>query len=262
MRIVHPSMTRRDVLRSAVAATLTERPSQFLRYETVSLAGPRAVTYRLRHRRASVVIRHGTRDIDRLISTYARSHIALPEVVRTAVPAGRPLRMLDLGAGTGIAASALLEVFPDAELTSVEPDPMNLIILRRTIRANPHVRGWNEVVGATGDGTYLRGSGYGRFASRDSDDERLSRTTPIDPFPLLAHAAVARLNIQGAEWQLLADPRFWELRPPVVVLECHERGCPRSDPVGHGARLLSSAGYRLMRGTRLNESVLYAWRPS
>jgi hypothetical protein len=44
MRIVHPSMSKRDVLRSAVAAGLTDRPLQFLRYETISLAGPRAVT--------------------------------------------------------------------------------------------------------------------------------------------------------------------------------------------------------------------------
>ncbi len=197
-------MTWRDVARSAAAATLTDRPLQFLRYETVSLAGPRAVTYTLRGRQASAVVRHGTRDVDRLIAAFGRRVFAVPSQAREQLRALDRINVLDLGAGPGMTALALLDQYPGARVTSVEPDPISAVILRRAIRANPRFTGWSEILAAVGDGAYLRGPGYGRFGPKMTEQRRQARTVPVDASTMLRECDVIALNLQGAEWGVLA----------------------------------------------------------
>jgi SAM-dependent methyltransferase len=261
MRIVHPSMTRRDVARSVAAAALVEHPLRFVRYETVSLAGPRAITYRLTGRGVSAVIRHGSRDIDRMLEVFARGLYALPEPLRETLGRGQP-RILDLGAGPGLTSLGLLAQYPDATVVSVEPDPINALILRRTMAANPRFDRWSEVVGAVGAGEYLRGPGYGRLGPAVTDDARREQAGPVDGFELLGQADLAVLNIQGAEWRLLGDPRFADSAPPALILEAHRRGAPSADPVQAAGRTLSDLGYRLItrRKGRAGNAVLLGWR--
>ncbi len=45
-----------------------------------------------------------------------------------------------------------------------------------------------------------------------------------------------KIDIEGAEWALLADPRFRELRAPVVGLEYHAQGGAPADPAPPRAR--------------------------
>jgi len=256
-------MTWRDVARSAAAATLTDRPLQFLRYETVSLAGPRAVTYRIRGRGAAVVIRHGTRDVDRLIAAFARHVFAIPGPARAQLDTIARPKVLDLGAGPGVTALALLAQYPSARVTSVEPDPINGIILRRTIRANPRFVGWSEILAAAGDGSYLKGPGYGRFGPKMTDERRRAQAPAIEVSAMLEAADVVVLNMQGGEWQLLAGRRLSECPARVVFLEPHHRGCAEADPAACAGRLLAEAGYRVVvrsPGPGRN-AVLCAWRP-
>ena len=261
MRIVHPSMTRRDVARSVAAAALVTHPVRFIRYETVSLAGPRAVTYSLTRRGASAVIRHGSRDIDRLLDVFGRGLYSLPDPQRAALARGQA-RILDLGAGPGLTALGLLLQCPDATVVSVEPDPINALILRRTMAANLRFAGWSEIVGAVGEGEYLRGPGYGRFGPGVTDDARREHATSLEGFALLSGADLAVLNIQGAEWRLLSDPRFADSAPPALILEPHRRGAPPGDPVQTAGRLLSELGYRLIirRKGRRGNAILFGWR--
>jgi hypothetical protein len=263
MRVFHPSMTWRDVARSAAAATLTERPLQFLRYETVSLAGPRAVTYRIRGRGVAAVIRHGSRDIDRLITAFGRRAFAIPQPARDQLGELDRPTVLDLGAGPGMTALALLAQLPDARVTSVEPDPITGIILRRTMRANPRFAGWGEILAAAGDGTYLRGPGYGRFGPRMTEERRRARTEPLDVSAMLLQADLLALNMQGGEWGVLGDGALARSAARVVFLEAHRRGCPVEDPVACGERLLLDAGFRLARTSpgAGGNVVLCAWRP-
>lgn len=254
-------MTWRDVARSAAAATLTDRPLQFLRYETVSLAGPRAVTYALRGRQASTVVRHGSRDIDRLLAAFGRRVFAVPQPAHDLLRAiGRP-RVLDLGAGPGMTALALLDQYPDASVTSVEPDPISAIILRRTMRANPRFAGWSEILAAAGDGAYLRGPGYGRFGPKMTEERRRAQAEPLDVSGLLRDCDLLALNVQGAEWGLLADGQLARSAAQVVFFEPHQRGCPGPDPVACAGRLVSDAGFRIVSRSSGGRIVLCAWRP-
>jgi FkbM family methyltransferase len=254
-------MTRRDVARSAAAALLTDRPLQFLRYETVSLAGPRAVTYTLRGRQGSAVVRHGSHDVDRLIGAFGRRVYTIPAPARELLRTSDRLQMLDLGAGPGMTALALLEQHPTARVTSVEPDPINGIILRRTMRANPRFTGWTEILAAAGDGSYLTGPGYGRFGPKMTEERRRARAEALDLSTLLRECDVLALNIQGAEWDVLGDGRLAGSAAQVVFLEPHARGCPEPDPAACAGRMLSAAGFRIVSRANGPKVLLCAWRP-
>ncbi len=256
-------MTWRDVARSTAAASLTDRPLQFLRYETISLAGPRAVTYDIRGRGVSAVIRHGSRDIDRLITAFGRRAFMIPSPARGQLDALERPAVLDLGAGSGLRALAMLGQLPDARVTSVEPDPINGIVLRRTMRANPRFAGWREILAAAGDGAYLRGPGYGRFGPRMTEERRRARAEPLDVSAMLLEADLLALNMQGGEWGVLGGGQLGRSAARVVFLEPHRRGCPEQDPVACGERLLSEAGFRVTRRTAAGGGtlVLCGWRP-
>jgi hypothetical protein len=52
-----------------------------------------------------------------------------------------------------------------------------------------------------------------------------------------------KMDIEGAEWDILTDPRLSELKARAIVLEWHSIGCPEPDPHKAAARLLVEAGY-------------------
>jgi FkbM family methyltransferase len=234
-----------------------------MRYETVSLAGPRAVTYRRVRGGGSVVVRHGTEDAELLALVLRRRPYRLTPAAQATLRARpAPPRIADLGAHTGVAALAWLDDFPGARIVSVEPDPMNAIILRRMVAANPGLTEWTVRVAAVGDGAFLRGPGYRRRAPGTTEAARAARGPALDAFELLAAADLARLNVQGREWPILADERLAALQTGVIVVECHRRGCPGADPAGVATAALQRAGYataRLAKRPRGNP-VVCAWR--
>ena len=57
-----------------------------------------------------------------------------------------------------------------------------------------------------------------------------------------------KLDIEGAEWPILADSRFAGLRVPVVMLEHHNEGAPAgATPEESAERALTDAGYDVER---------------
>jgi SAM-dependent methyltransferase len=85
-------------------------------------------------------LQHGS-SFGAIAATYAERRPGYPDAaVRWAlepVARRRPLRVLDLAAGTGKLTTALIDSLAglDAELTAVEPDPAMLAELRRTLPA-------------------------------------------------------------------------------------------------------------------------------
>ena len=65
----------------------------------------------------------------------------------------------------------------------------------------------------------------------------------VDVFPRFEDADLVKIDIEGAEWALLADPRFRELRAPVVGLEYHAQGGAPADPAAAARTALEDAGY-------------------
>ena len=84
-------------------------------------------------------------------SDYSRFRVSYPNVLFDGLRSfcgpfaeGRPLKVLDLGSGTGFSSRAFLEFFPNTELTVVEPDTAMLAASREVLVNHSCVRYVNE----------------------------------------------------------------------------------------------------------------------
>jgi hypothetical protein len=85
----------------------------------------------------------------------------------------------------------------------------------------------------------------------------------VDVLPELLAADVVKIDIEGAEWPIVTDPRFRELRARAVVLEYHEWGCPEDNPRALAEQALSIAGFELVHAGQkpaFGAGVLWGWR--
>jgi len=194
--------------------------------------------YRLRERPAvSVVVRHTTPDLGVLDEVFGERIYAPPR------PLGTPARVLDLGGNVGLFGAWALARWPGAEITSVEPDPHNLEVLERCVAANAGA--WRVVPAAASTrGGELRFSA-GRFACSMvvDDGDGTVRVPAVDVLPWLARTDLAKVDIEGGEWELLGDERFRAEGPAALVLEYHPHRCPSSDSTRAAVGLLERAGY-------------------
>jgi FkbM family methyltransferase len=132
----------------------------------------------------------------------------------------------------------------------VEPLPRNVELLQRNLeRALP--AGTYEVVAAaatTHDGELTFGGGDFTQGHILDDGAEGIRVPGRDVFSLTDDVDLLKLDIEGAEWAVLADPRFAALRAPVVMLEHHNEGAPAGrSPEESAERALRDAGYGVER---------------
>lgn len=200
--------------------------------------------------RVAFHLRHATDDLQTFAQVVAEQHYAMPvPVIDTLRALGRPPEVVDLGANVGLFSAQVLERWPDAHVVAFEPDPANAAVLARSIAANPALR-WELVQAAAGvaDGEVTFAAG--RFAtSRIAGAGEGGVTVPVrDAFAWLAGADLVKIDIEGAEWPLIADPRFAALPARVVALEYHAHGAPDGDPGAAAERALRRAGFATERG--------------
>jgi FkbM family methyltransferase len=160
----------------------------------------------------------------------------------------QPRTILDLGANVGASVLWFHRRFPEAEIHAVEPDQRSLAKLRRNVGALPGVTiHAAAVAGDDGRRTFYeaeRGwssSLYGRAAAED----RPATVTTVT-LPTLVHRHVGRervdllkLDVEGAEWEILARWRLAELAD-VVAGEMHpgllDDEAAARDAARHGLR--------------------------
>lgn len=236
-----------------------------LRFGWAELTSDRVLTHRLRDSDVVVTVRHGTGDILILDEIFLQREYELPpEVERLLSRAARP-EVVDVGANIGLFGAWLLTQFPSARIVSIEPSPENLGVLEQTVEANHRGDDWRVVPAAAGTAP-----GTSTFKLAGIATSRLARegesgltVDVVDFFDLARDADLVKLDIEGAEWPLLADERLASLRAAVVV-EFHADGCPSSDPKDAATRALERAGYVVRPKSerpRLGTGVLWAWRP-
>ena len=69
---------------------------------------------------------------------------------------------------------------------------------------------------------------------------------------------LAKIDIEGAEWEVLADPRFVACAPPLLVLEYHP--VPGVvDAAAEARALLQAAGYELAEGATQAFGIGMLW---
>jgi FkbM family methyltransferase len=226
----------------------------------------RAVTdvYRLRESGVAVALRHHSGDILVLDEIFSQREYDPPPEVKAAL--GRlptAPRIVDLGANIGLFGAWALGRFPGATIVAVEADPANAAVHRRTIEANGLESRWRLA-----EGFASTDSGVVRFAAGEHATSRAAtggdgiEVASIDVLPELVGTDLLKVDVEGAEWAILADPRFPEACPPVVVLEYHEAGCPGPDPAEAAEGGLCAAGLEVVRASakpRFGAGLLWAF---
>ena len=203
--------------------------------------------YRLAGSDVVVHLRHHTPDVNTFEQVLAAGHYVLPAPVEQALrDLGRPPEIVDLGANIGLFGADMLRRFPDAHVVAFEPEPSNAEVHRRSVEANP-ARRWElvEAAAGTSEGTVRFATGLFSNSSIVGDDaESASVEVPLrDALPSMERADLVKIDIEGAEWGLIADERFRRLRAIGVVLEFHRNACPEPDPRALATRTLREAGY-------------------
>jgi FkbM family methyltransferase len=223
--------------------------------------------YRLRGSGVAICIRHSTPDVITMEEVLAeRQYEPPPSLQHVFDSNGEPLQVADLGANVGLFSAWLLGRRPDARIVAFEPDPANAAVLEQTVRANHREADWQVVraCAATADGE-VSFVGGGFAVSRIAEQGEAGATTlpAADVFPHIAQADFLKLDIEGGEWAILADPRFRQVAAKALVLEYHPHLCPAPDPRAHVDRLLTDAGWQVTH-TEFDRpgghGVLWAWR--
>jgi FkbM family methyltransferase len=244
----------------ALRGSLTRSPLSFAVNEL--RPGRHVAVYELRERGVFVALRHKTPDILLLDEIFSQREYELPTPVARRICALGPLRVADIGANIGLFGAFLSTRLRLTEVVAIEADQANVAVLRRCAEANRARARWTVVpaVAATSAGTV-------RFVSGDYSLSRIGDegepVPAVDVFPYLAGVQLVKIDIEGAEWPILADPRFRELRAPAVVLEYHHDGCPGSDPQAEAKACLLGAGYQTSPGPTkpaYGAGIIWGWR--
>ena len=84
-----------------------------------------------------------------------------------------------------------------------------------------------------------------------------------DAFALLGELDLLKIDIEGGEWAILADPRAVALQVPVVMLEYHAQAAPSADPAADAKSALERAGYATESAgeTRPGFGVMWGYKP-
>lgn len=172
-----------------------------------------------------------------------------PEVAIRLDELSHPLRIIDLGANIGLFGAYAHQRWPHAEVIAYEADPANAAVHRRCMALNDAGGRWTlrECFAAAECGTQIfeaDGSPLSR-AVEDLAAGAAVETRSVDVLPELARAELAKIDIEGAEWPILLDPRLGCPGPAAIVLEFHSAGCPQADPAVAARDALARAGYRI-----------------
>ena len=248
------------VVQVSIQATTVREPVRFF-FRELSASG-RLARYQLRSSDRAVLVRHNTADPLVLEEVFYTRHYETPaEVAAVLDGLGRPPRMVDLGANIGLFGVWALARWPDAQIVAFEPDRANAAVARLCIEANGAAEQWQliEAAAADRDGrvSFISGD-YSRSRIGEGSDE----VEAVDIFPYLDDADFVKVDIEGGEWALLADPRFKQLAAPVLVLEYHRDQAPGPDPQADALAAVRRAGYetRVVAEFDPGQGLFWGWR--
>jgi FkbM family methyltransferase len=267
-RVVKSDLVQSQIMTARALSVVHER-ARFLRGQ---LAGHGTARYELRRRPGVFHLRHGSGDVAILNKIFARdpatSSYEPPAAVAAALDATRAPRILDVGANIGLFGVYALGRWPEARITSFEPDPDNFRVLDLTVGANQREGSWDDVPAAVsnadGELEFAPGDGAKSHLSPTAADEATITVPAVDFFGRLGDGVdLVKMDIEGGEWQILADPRLATAPVRVIRLEWHTLLCPEDDARTAAVDLLKAGGFpHVVDGDRQHgrNGVLWAWR--
>lgn len=238
--------------------------TRFALREIIGTGGGEHV-YRLRRSDGRVVLRHGTPDLEIFHELVVADAYAPPSAAKPMLNANPPRSIVDLGANVGLFGVVAQERWRNAELVAFEPDPDNAAVLRRCIAANGADGRWKvvEAFAAAEDGEtrFLASHDSHSRAAWDVEEHDVITVPAVDIFGYLGTADLLKIDIEGAEWPIISDPRFAASSLTAIVLEYH--GAAGSEPHERASALLRDAGFELLtchRDDSLGVGTIWGWR--
>ncbi len=193
-------------------------------------------------------LRQGTADLGIFIEIFVDRVYDLPGDVLACLERSETPRVLDLGGHIGLAGISLLEQLPGARIVAFEPDPDNFRILQRCIRSNGLQQRWQarERGAGASDGAAHFSAGLSSSSKLVARDEPSEVTVAVtDVLPEISTSDLVKMDMEGAEWAILGDPRFQSAAPEVLVMEYHSHLCPAAEPRSAASDALHRAGYEV-----------------
>jgi FkbM family methyltransferase len=214
----------------------------------------------------ALILRSRSRDIDMFREVFGVHVYDPPPAATAALKAlGRRPHVVDLGGNVGITSVRLRQLFPGADVVTYEPDPANLTVLRRAVEANAGGGEWSVVEACAGTA-----SGSARFITGQYADSHIAAPDEsggvelpvVDAMPDVLRADLLKIDIEGGEWALLADPRWPTLTARALVMEHHGRHCPTDTPRDTATTILRDLGFTVchLAGSTPTLGALWAWR--
>ncbi|MBI5041737.1 MAG: FkbM family methyltransferase [Gammaproteobacteria bacterium] len=155
----------------------------------------------------------------------------------------RPPRVIiDAGANVGLTSIFFANQYPDARIIAIEPEPFNYAMLVKNVAPYPNV---TPVQGAIWSANididlFDPGAGHWGYVTRQADDNAAGTwCQKVHGFTLdrlmqdfaLEHIDVLKMDIEGAERDVLEDPSAWIDRVDAIIVELHDRirtGCQQA----------------------------------
>lgn len=203
---------------------------------------PRRFT--LRRSGCALYLRPRSSDLRVFHEIFCYRGYELPDHVRRLL-SEMPL-VIDAGANIGLFALFVCQSVVGVKVKAFEPDPQNALIARRTL-AGLIDAGRVELVEAavgTFEGRISFVTGMGMISRRAAPgDDRAALVWQVDLLEELQGVGLLKLDIEGAEWDILRDRRWSKRMPACLVMEWHalHEDQREPNPVGEVARLLSAA---------------------
>jgi len=145
----------------------------------------------------------------------------------TYLPSGQVKLVVDFGVNVGFSTLYFLQRFPDCYVIGLEPHPGHFEQAQRNLELNDatgRVELRRCAAGSRSRRMQLLDRGSSSSLIENATGDELSIEV-VDIFPLLLGKKidVLKMDIEGGEYEILADARFGELNITAIIMEWHAR---------------------------------------
>ncbi|MGN6103229.1 MAG: FkbM family methyltransferase [Devosia sp.] len=143
--------------------------------------------------------------------------------------------IIDAGGYIGTAALELRRLFPQSRIVCLEPSAENLELLRRNVADAANIAVVQAALAAAAGDVALRDAGRGEWGFSIAQPGRALGTVPATTVTsILAREGadrlfVLKLDVEGAERQILESSGPWMSLTEIVVAELHEHLVPGTE---------------------------------
>jgi FkbM family methyltransferase len=181
-----------------------------------------------------VVLRPGTTDEQVFYETFVKQFHVPPEEIQ-------PKTVLDLGCNIGLTVAHYEVLWPRADIVGVDLDDENCEVSRRNCRRARIINA--AVSGRSGLRMYSGAEAWGFRLDPLGDRPVEARTLEELTGCFADDVDFVKMDIEGAEWEVVAGPGSWPERVGSMLVEIHDTEGRRQEGIDEMMRFLRSKGF-------------------